>query len=136
MGSMSPSVLLDTHILIRWLSTPKLLTREQKRVLDQAIRRREQVGISAITLLEFAMLAGDRKIRLNQPLDLLLDSLKANPQICVFPITFEIALESAYLGILRDPADRSIVATARVHGLRLLTSDQRILATNLVSTID
>ncbi|MBS1827765.1 MAG: type II toxin-antitoxin system VapC family toxin [Acidobacteria bacterium] len=132
---MSPSVLLDTHILIRWLSTPKLLTREQKRVLDQCIRRQEQVGISAITLLEFAMLAGDRKIRLNAPIDGFLDSLKSDPRIFMFAITYEIALESAYLGILRDPADRAIVATARVHGLRLLTSDQRILSTNFVSTI-
>jgi PIN domain nuclease of toxin-antitoxin system len=36
---------------------------------------------------------------------------------------------------LRDPADRVIVATARVHGLRLLTSDQRILESHLVSTV-
>ncbi|MFN7934241.1 MAG: type II toxin-antitoxin system VapC family toxin [Bryobacteraceae bacterium] len=132
---MSPSLLLDTHILIRWLSAPKLLTQEQRRTIDRSIRRREQVGISAVTLLEFAMLVGDRKLKIHQPLDQLLDSLKFNQQIQVFPITFEIALESSYLGILRDPADRSIVATARVHGLRLLTSDQRILSTNLVSAI-
>jgi PIN domain nuclease of toxin-antitoxin system len=37
---------------------------------------------------------------------------------------------------LRDPADAAIVATARVHGLRVVTSDQRIIAVNVVSTIE
>ena len=33
---------------------------------------------------------------------------------------------------LRDPGDRVIVATARVHHLRLLTADERIIESNLV----
>lgn len=54
----------------------------------------------------------------------------------LLPITFEIAAEVAALGdSLRDPADRAIVATARVHHLRLLTSDQRIIESNLVPVI-
>jgi PIN domain nuclease of toxin-antitoxin system len=36
---------------------------------------------------------------------------------------------------LRDPADRTIVATARVRNLRLLTSDQRIIESNLVPVV-
>lgn len=133
---MAPSLLLDTHVLIRWLASPNLLSREQRRVLDQAFRREEQLGISATSLLEFAILVGDGKLRLSKSLDHVLDELRTNPWIEVFPITHAIALEAAYLGILRDPADRAIVATARVHGLRLLTSDQRIVSSNLVSVID
>jgi predicted nucleic acid-binding protein len=34
------------------------------------------------------------------------------------------------------PADCIIVATARVHGLRLLTSDRRIIESSLVSTVE
>jgi PIN domain nuclease of toxin-antitoxin system len=37
---------------------------------------------------------------------------------------------------LRDANDRAIVATARVHGLRLVTADQRIIASKLVHTIE
>jgi len=37
---------------------------------------------------------------------------------------------------LRDPADRAIVATARVHRLRLVTSDQRIIESKLVLVIE
>ena len=57
-------------------------------------------------------------------------------ELTVLPITTDIAREIAALGpSLRDPGDRTIVATARVHGLRLLTSDERIVNSMLVSTI-
>jgi PIN domain nuclease of toxin-antitoxin system len=36
---------------------------------------------------------------------------------------------------LRDPADQAIVATARVHRLKLVTSDQRIIESKLVPVI-
>ncbi len=39
-------------------------------------------------------------------------------------------------GALRDPADRAIVATARIHNLKLLTSDQRIIDSRLVPFIE
>jgi len=55
----------------------------------------------------------------------------------VVPFTIEVASEVAALGdVLRDPADRAIVATARVHRLRLVTSDQRIIDSNLVAAIE
>jgi PIN domain nuclease of toxin-antitoxin system len=54
----------------------------------------------------------------------------------ILPLTTTIAREIAALGILRDPGDQSIVATARVHRLRLLTSDQRIIASGLVPVIE
>ena len=53
----------------------------------------------------------------------------------VFPLTYEIATEAASLGNLRDPGDRAIVATARVHSLTLLTSDQRIIESKLVPVV-
>jgi PIN domain nuclease of toxin-antitoxin system len=37
---------------------------------------------------------------------------------------------------LRDPADRVIVATARVHRLTLLTADQRIIESDLVPVVE
>jgi PIN domain nuclease of toxin-antitoxin system len=37
---------------------------------------------------------------------------------------------------LRDPSDRVIVATARVHRLTLLTADQRIIESDLVAVIE
>lgn len=128
-------LIADTHVLLRWLFDARRLSVEQKRVLSLSVKRQEPIGISAITLLEIAHLLGDGRLQLSVALDELFDRLQSDSVYRVLPITYEIARESSYLGILRDPADRSIVATARVHALRLLTSDQRILSTNLVSTI-
>jgi PIN domain nuclease of toxin-antitoxin system len=129
--------LLDTHILIRWLADPKRLSRDQARILNDVIRRRETVAVSAITLLETAILFSEGSLRLKLNLDEVFNELEASPAFRILPLTIDIAKEASFLGnILRDPADRVIVATARVHGLRLLTSDQRILESHLVSTIE
>jgi PIN domain nuclease of toxin-antitoxin system len=133
---LTPRALLDTHILIRWLADPKRLSRDQARILNDVIRRRESVAVSAITLLEAAMLFSQGALRLKLSLDELFNEFEASPAFRILPLTVDIAKEVSFLGpILRDPADRAIVATARVHGLRLLTSDQRILESNLVSTV-
>jgi PIN domain nuclease of toxin-antitoxin system len=47
----------------------------------------------------------------------------------------EIALDAAHLGILRDPMDRAIAATARIHSLTLVTSGQRICDSSLVPVL-
>jgi len=46
-------------------------------------------------------------------------------------------IEATLLGaeFPRDPADRLIAATARVHGLRLLTADERFRRSGLVSVV-
>jgi PIN domain nuclease of toxin-antitoxin system len=66
----------------------------------------------------------------------ILKELETNALFRVLPITIETALDAAKLGILRDPGDRAIVASARVLGLRLLTRDERIIASKLVPVID
>jgi PIN domain nuclease of toxin-antitoxin system len=133
---LPPRFLLDTHIVVRWLADPRRLTREQSRVLDRAGSRSEPLAISAISLLEIAMRVAEGAMRIHQSLDELFATLEEHPLVRVLPLTFEIANETALLGVLRDPADRVIAATARVHGLRLVTSDQRIVASNLVSTVE
>jgi PIN domain nuclease of toxin-antitoxin system len=63
-------------------------------------------------------------------------SAKSNPVFRVLPLTYEVALEAASLGALRDPADHAIAATARVHRLRLVTSDRRIIDSELVRVVE
>ena len=133
---LNPRFLLDTHILVRWLTAPKKLSREQARVLRDAVRQREPVAISAITLLEIAILFGDGSTRSDIPVGELFSVLESNPALQIIPLTVDVAAEVATLGgSLRDPADRTIVGTARVHKLRLITSDQRIIDSNLVSVV-
>jgi PIN domain nuclease of toxin-antitoxin system len=133
---LNPRFLLDTHIVIRWISDSKKLSREQCRVLDDAQRRGECVGVSAFSLIEIVLLAEGRK-RIGAGVTELFRELDTNPVFRVIPLTTDIGREMGALGdALRDPADRVIVATARVHRLRLLTADQRIIDSDLVPVIE
>jgi PIN domain nuclease of toxin-antitoxin system len=128
--------LLDTHIIIRWLTDDRKLSRAQRRALEAAVRRGEPLALSAISLLEIAVLASGENPVLELPLEEFFHDLNSNPIFRVFPLTCEVALECASLGALRDPADRTMAATARVHRLRLVTSERRIIESELVQTIE
>lgn len=128
--------LLDTHILIRWLGAPERLSKSQLRVLLENERRRQPFQISAMTLVELAQMVSG-PVRMPVQPGVVLQVLESEDRFRVLPITLPIAREfGALFPLLRDPADTAIVATARVHGLRLLTSDDRILNANVVSTVE
>ena len=133
---MRPRLLLDTHVLIRWLSESGKLSTTQSRTLEAAVRRNELIALSAVTLLEIALLASAERPGLKIPLEEFFQDLNSNPIFQILPFTCEIALDLAALASLRDPADRAIVATARVHRLRLVTSDQRIIDSMLVPVLE
>lgn len=133
---MVPRLLLDTHVLVRWLFGARKLSRTQLRTLESAVTRGEPMAFSAISLLEIAILASGEKPALRVSIDALFDDLQSNSVFRVLPLTYEVAREIASVAVLRDPADRAIAATARVHRLRLVTSDQRIVASGLVPTIE
>lgn len=135
MAEVSALLLLDTHIVMRWISDSRRLSRAQLRAIESSSRRREPLAISAITLLEIAMHVRDGKIELDGPLDEFLETLTESPFL-LLALSPAVAFEAGSLKPLKDPADRVIAATARVHGLRLVTSDQRIIESNLVSTIE
>ena len=134
---MSPRLLLDTHIAVRWLAEPDKLSREQTRALRECVRRREPLAISAFTLMEIAVLFGQGGMRGRHAADELINKLCSDPAFEIVQLTKDMALEIAAPGPhLRDPVDRSIVATARVQRLQLVTSDQRNIESNLVRVIE
>jgi PIN domain nuclease of toxin-antitoxin system len=123
--------------VVLWLADPGKLSRNQRRVLEQAVNRGEPVGVSGITLLEIAVLMRERGTRLSASPQDLLAQIALTQTFQILPMTVEIAAEVATLGnSLRDPADRAIVATARVHRLTLVTSDQRMIDSKLVTMIE
>jgi PIN domain nuclease of toxin-antitoxin system len=133
---LQPRLLLDTHIVVRWLVDSKKLSKEQSRALEAAVRRSEPVALSAMSLLEVAILVDEGKLKLKGGLNPFFDAVEANPVFRLLPLTYEVAADVAMLAGLRDPADRTIVATARVHRLKLVTSDHRIIESKLVSVVD
>ena len=103
-------------------------------MLEAAVRRTEPIALAAISLLEIAVLGSAGRLGLKVALEELFEDLQG-PVFQILPLTFEVAAEVASLGSLRDPADRAIVATARVERLRLVTSDQRIIESKLVPVV-
>ena len=128
--------LLDTHVLIWWLDDRDRLSPAQREVVG-SVGPESPLLVSDISLWEVATLHSLGRIRLAIPLREWLDKALAPPLVRRHGITPAIAAEVAALpdSFHRDPADRILVATARVLGARLLTQDRRIVAAALADTL-
>ena len=121
-------LLLDTHVWL-WLVAGSVdLTTEARLTIDEAAAA-GALRIAAISLWEVALLASRGRIVLGKSIGLWLDEALADPGPAIDPLSPQIAVESYALPDVfhRDPADRLIVATARVANAILMTRDHRIL---------
>lgn len=125
-------IIADTHTLIWWILEPNKLSPAALRAIDFT----DAVGISAISSWEVGMLSVRQRVALDlEPAAWLQEMVEAH-DISIFPITIEIGVLAAELhDILRDPVDCLIAATALVHGVPLVTKDERIRRSGVVATI-
>jgi PIN domain nuclease of toxin-antitoxin system len=128
LGSLAVTVLLDTHALIWFAEGLDDLPPRSRRLLDAAARNEGLAG-SPITFWEVAMLEGRRRISLSLPVEQWRDAILKPPQIHEADLDGAVAIESVRLpgGLHDDPADRMLIATARLRGWTLATRDSRIL---------
>jgi PIN domain nuclease of toxin-antitoxin system len=119
--------LLDTHCLI-WLDQAiERMSPRAQRLVDVASAD-GNLGVSAISFWEIAMLVAKQRLRMSQPLagwrrEWLQQGL------IELPLAGAIGIAAAFLADFHaDPADRWIVATARDLDATLLTADDKILA--------
>lgn len=126
---------LDTHVLLWWFE-PGSLSARQRRIIRRATAL-HPLWVSDISLWEIAMLVELGRVRLRLPLREWLDRATAAPLVMRHGISPAVAAEVADFPptFHRDPADRIIVATARVLGATLLTADRRIVKSKLVATL-
>lgn len=122
-------LLVDTHVWF-WAmeDMPGKLSSD---TLDEvnAAARDGRLLVSAMTVWEVAMLEGRGRIQLSHPLaDWVREALNT-PGLRLLELTPEIAIESTRLpgAPHGDPADRILMASARVTGARLATCDTAIL---------
>ncbi len=129
-------IVLDTHAWIWWTLDPDRLTETQQ----EEIARSEDagIGVSAISCWEVAKLAEYRRLALPVGLTEWFSEALRYPGIRLLHLTPEVAVESVSLpGVFhRDPSDQIIVATARVHGCPLVTSDHKIAGYPHVRTVE
>jgi PIN domain nuclease of toxin-antitoxin system len=123
------TLLLDTHIWLWYVENDaKRFARRIVPLVEAAVQRSELL-ISAISVWEIAVLDSIRRIELSQDVRTWVGRALSFPGVRFKGLSPSIAIESTRLpgDIHRDPADRILIATARLAGAALVTSDERIL---------
>ena len=128
-------MILDTHIWVWWNQDSPRLTEFHKQVIENS--RGDGIGISSISLIEISRLLDRGRLILPKPLQEWFSIALAEEGVLLIPITPAIAIEAYSLPgqFHKDPADRIIVATARVYDCPLVTVDQNIIAYPHISWI-
>jgi len=121
-------LLLDTHIWLWLMAGDSALPLEARDAINRAAGS-GMLRIAAISLWEIALLASRGRIVLGKPASLWFAQSLTDPGPAIEPLTPRIAVESCQLpdAFHADPADRMIVATARVTNATLMTRDRQIL---------
>ena len=118
-------LLLDTHIWLWSLLDPDRLGGTARHALQS---QENALQISPISVWEALLLADRGRVALDpDPFRWLRQAMSIAP-IAEAPLTVDVALATRTVDVgHQDPADRFIVATAAVHGLTLVTADERLL---------
>jgi PIN domain nuclease of toxin-antitoxin system len=131
---MTAAPLLDTHAWIWWIEQDARLGAKAIDALDR-LPRDQRPFICDISLWEIATLVERGRLILDIPLEEWLEAAAHPRSVRVLPISPRIAAGVAALPdtFQRDPADRIIVAASRAHRLPVLTHDDRIRKSGLVT---
>lgn len=116
-------IIVDTHVLLWWVSVPKKLSRKATR----ALRASKRIGVPAIVPWEIAMLEEKARIRLDRPVLEWLNEVLEDPRVVLCDLSPVVAVRAARLSATfpGDPADRLVAGTALVEGAPLVTADGR-----------
>lgn len=124
-------ILLDTHIWLWMQDEPDRIGRN----LRAELRNPEnEIFLSPISTWEALILQSRGRIGLHRnPADWV---ARNTGPFTEAPLTHSVALASQEISLAqRDPADRFLVATAKVLGLTLATADAKLLGVGDVTTL-
>ena len=124
-----PALLLDTHCWV-WmqLGLTSRFAHGSLRTIERSARAGE-LGVSVISVWEVGMLEAKGRLELRMSCAEWIRAALGTPGLSLIPLNTEIAIESSRLpgSFQGDPADRMLIATARVTGAKLMTKDGKIL---------
>lgn len=128
-------LLLDTHVWLWAAATPERLGRQTRALLTDLGNER---WVSPISTLEIAQLLHRDRIQLPMNLTAWVDASYRELRLETAALSHPAMVEAYALpgDLHRDPADRLLVATARLSGATLLTADDRLLVYPHVATHD
>ena len=128
-GDAERALLLDTHIWVWYVENePKRFSRRIAPLVEAAVQRGDLL-VSSISVWEIAQLEAIHRIELSQDVRTWVGRALAFPGVRLKGLSPSIAIESTRLPgpLHRDPADRMLIATARLTGAALVTCDKHIL---------
>ena len=126
-------LLLDTHIFLWGLLDP---TRLSKRVARELQDPANDLWISPISTWEVMVLAEKGRIVLDPDPTTWIRKVYRTIPFKEAPLNHEVAIQSRSVNLPHQgPADRFLIATARVHDLTLVTADERLLHLKQVSIL-
>lgn len=118
--------LLDTHVLLWWLSDSSRLSAGTRRLLADPAN---ELLWSAASTWELAVKAGLGKLRLDGSVHDFVTRVLVAQSLSALPVHHVHAARVAELPPLhRDPFDRLLVAQAAVEQVPLLTADRQLAA--------
>ena len=122
-------LLLDTHVWLWYAEGVAGTVAPQVVAQIEAARRARRLFVSVISAWEIGLLLAKNRIVLSAPLQDWIEQGTALPGLRVRTLTTEVAIESTLLpgDPHADPADRFLIAEARVAGLTLVTADRQII---------
>lgn len=128
-------VLLDTHILVWSQEQPARLGKKTQRLL---LDPSHSLLVSAISALEIARLASLTQLSFTTPPASWFDNAVAALGARVVEVSTAVCFEAYGLSgeLHKDPADRMIIATARLFDATLVTADERLLRFAFVRSHD
>jgi PIN domain nuclease of toxin-antitoxin system len=126
-------LLLDTHIWLWSVLEPERLSgRAAKEIQDAS----NELWLSPISIWELIVLWQKGRVVPGEDIETWIpEALSALP-LQEAPLTYEVARETGRLRLPhRDPADRFLLATAKVFELTLVTADEHLLKARDVSVL-
>ncbi len=116
-------LVLDTSALLYWTLAPSSLSKPA----DRAIGRADEIVISSITIWEIALKASRGRLVLPMSIADYVSKLKQVEPVKILPVDEVLWMRNVALPWEhRDPADRTIVATALERDCPLVSSDRVI----------
>ncbi|GAA5131978.1 type II toxin-antitoxin system VapC family toxin [Luteolibacter yonseiensis] len=130
---MSANYLLDTCAWLDAFAAPELLKPSVRKLLSEE----SVLHVSAISLLEVSRKEAEGELIFGVALAKWFQLALPEGRVRVLQITPDVSIDATRLPAWehKDPADQIIVATARVHGLKVVTSDSKILKYPHVASI-
>lgn len=123
----------DTHPLAWYLAGVPRLSGKVREIFDQAVAEEHEIIIPALVIAELVMVAEKQRVLLDMAE--VIETLQAQPAFQIVALTPAIAIRCQSLSALPDIHDRLIVATAQELDLPILTRDEAITQSGLVSVI-